>query len=117
MRQRNKGWFLASDNWNRPDQQAISRWAALRAIGQVVYAARCGDTIKIGVTTDLANRLSGIGADELLAFTPGNHADEQALHARLVEHRHHGTEWYYPTPGVMAVVNEMRDRLGLEPVA
>jgi len=94
------------------------RNASLRALGPVVYAARCTDgVIKIGFTTNLAQRRWGIGSAELLAFEPGTLADEQALHDRLAEHVHHGREWYYPTPGVLAVVNEMRERLGLEPVA
>lgn len=117
MRQRNHNPFLAADNWNRPDTCAITRGAALRALGAVVYAVRVGDVIKIGHTTDLANRVSGLHADEVLAFAPGTYDDEQELHARLTEHLHHGREWYYPTPAVLAVVNEMRERLGLEPVA
>lgn len=99
------------------EPRPISRYAALRSVGEVVYAARVGDTIKIGHTTNLANRLSKIAADEVLAFCPGTYADEQELHGRLVEHLHHGREWYYPTPGVLAVVNEMRETLGLAPLA
>lgn len=95
----------------------ISQTEALRAIGEVVYAVRVGDVVKIGHTTNLAARRWRLGATEVLAFQPGTYDDEQALHAALVEHLHHGREWYYPTPGVMAVVNEMRERLGLEPVA
>jgi len=76
-----------------------------------------GDVVKIGHTTDLAARYRTLHATEVLAFTPGTLADEQALHDSLADHVHHGREWYYPTPGVMAVVNEMRDALGLEPVA
>ena len=117
MRQRNHNPFLAADNWNRPDSQAISRAAALRALGEVVYAVRCGDVIKIGHTANLAIRVNHLHADEVLAFVPGTRDDEQQLHARLADHGHHGREWYYPTPGVLAVVNEMRERLGLEPYA
>lgn len=117
MRQRNHMPYLAADNWNRPDTNAITRGAALKAVGTVVYAVRVGDLVKIGHTGDLANRVSGLRAGEVLAFMPGTRADEQALHDRLTEHVHHGREWYYPTPDVFAVVNEMRERLGLEPVA
>lgn len=99
------------------EPRPLTRRAALLALGPVVYAVRCGDTIKIGHTRDLSNRMSGLHADELLAVMPGTYDDEQALHARLVDHRHHGHEWYYPTPGVLAIVNEMRDRIGLQPVA
>lgn len=95
----------------------ITRTAALRSIGEVVYAVRCGDSIKIGHTVNLAKRMNSLKATELLAFMAGTHEDEQALHSRLADHREHGREWYYPTPGVMAVVNEMRATLGLEPYA
>lgn len=116
MRQRNKGWFLAADNWNRPPA-TLSRAAALRALGHVVYAVRVDDVIKIGCTGDLARRCRELHASDVLAFMPGTVDVERALHDRLVEHRHHGVEWYYPTPGVMAVVNEMREVIGLDPVA
>lgn len=102
----------------QPLLRDISRAAALRAVGEVVYAARVGDVVKIGHTVDLATRLRGLGVDAVvLAFAPGSYADEQALHRRLADHLHHGREWYYPTPGVLRVVNELRAALGLEPVA
>lgn len=89
----------------------------LRALGSVVYAVRVpGQVIKIGCTSDLATRAQALGAEEILAFKPGEYADEQLIHSGLVAHRHHGREYYHPTPEVLAVVNEMRDDLGLDPV-
>lgn len=95
----------------------ISRFAALRSLGEVVYAVRCGDLVKIGHTGDLDARIRKLKADELLAFAPGTVEDEQAIHAQLTEHVERGREWYRPAPSVMTVVNEMRERLGLAPVA
>lgn len=95
----------------------ITKAGALRSLGEVVYAVRCGDAVKIGYTTNLAKRMNSLKADDVLGFRPGTKADEQALHEQLAEHRHHGREWYRPTPAVLAVVNEMRETLGLEPLA
>jgi hypothetical protein len=89
---------------------------ALRGVS-VVYAMRLSDNlIKIGCTTNVSHRRKQLRG-EVLAFMLGGPIEERAIHARLVDHRHHGREWYYPTPGVLAVINEMRDTLGLEPIA
>lgn len=95
----------------------IPRPAALRLIGEVVYAIRVGEVIKIGHTNNLAARCNRLQADEVLAFVPGTVADKKALHQRLSVDLHHAREWYYPTPAVLSVVNEMREQLGLGPVA
>jgi hypothetical protein len=106
-----------------PATRNIDATAALRIVnlaGPVIYAARTRDgLIKIGVSAHMDTRLRQIGAgnDDILGFTPGDRAAELAIHRRLTAHRHHGREWYYPTPGVLAVVNEMRAAMGLEPVA
>lgn len=90
----------------------------LDGLGGSVYACRVADgLIKIGFTRHLNARRTSLQG-ELLAVLPGaSYNDEQALHARLVDHLHHGQEWYYPTPRVLAVVNEMRQEIGLDPVA
>ena len=54
---------------------------------------------------------------ELLAFRVGAYEDEQAIHASLVEHRARAREYYNPTPEVLAVVNDMRNSLGLPHIA
>lgn len=96
---------------------------ALRIVnlaGPIIYAARTRDgLIKIGVSAHMDTRLRQIGVtnDDILGFMPGDRAAELAIHRRLRAHRHHGREWYYPTPEVLAVVNEMRTAMGLEPIA
>jgi hypothetical protein len=94
------------------------RGQILNALGSVVYAVRLpGPVIKIGCSSHLGQRMLALGAIEILAFKPGEYADEQAIHSTLVAHRHHGREYYHPTPEVMDVVNEMREDLGLAPVS
>lgn len=92
--------------------------AARQALGAVVYAARVGDLVKIGHTTDLDMRLRTLRhtnrADvELLGFAFGTREDEQAIHADLAEHLARGREYYHRTPAVLEVVDGMRSRLNL----
>lgn len=92
---------------------------ALQALGPLVYAVRTKDgLVKIGVTTDLIERMKHIkgGTAELLALKPGDFDDELAIHRRLRGHATEGREYYLPTPTVLREVNTMRATLGLDPV-
>lgn len=88
-------------------------------VGPVIYAARQPyGIIKIGHSTRIYNRLAALGGlDLLLALKPGTVADEQAIHATLKDHRWQGREFYYPAPAVLAVVNDMRLAMRLDPIA
>jgi len=98
--------------------RALTTASALRALGPIVYAVRLTDgLIKIGHSADFAQRRRCIGghSSEMLAVIPGaTRADEQAIHAQLTDHVHHGREYYNPTPGVLQVVNRMREQIGLD---
>jgi len=96
---------------------ALTRASALAALGPVVYAVRVGDRIKIGYTSNLYRRLKKFGVHDVLAFRPGTFDTELEIHHRLSAYAVEGREWYAPVPEVLAVVNEMRAVLGLEPVA
>jgi hypothetical protein len=93
------------------------------AMGSVVYAARLADgVIKIGCTENFGDRLRYLKAYdgqavELIGFKFGSREDEREIHDSLREHLHHGREYYHATPAVMAVVNEMREQLGMQPIA
>lgn len=100
-----------------PGRELLSRTEAMRAVGEVLYAVRCDGLVKIGHTSNLAGRFKDLRAVEVLALWPGaTYDDEQELHRQLADHLHHGREWYYPTPGVFAVVNDLRERLGQAPL-
>lgn len=97
-------------------EKPISKTAAMTAVGPVVYAVRVGALIKFGFTTDLGNRASSLGADEVLAFAPGTPEVEQCIHISLKPSLAKGREWYHPTDEVLDVVNKMREVLGRQPV-
>ena len=91
------------------------RREALALLGPVVYAVRAGSFVKIGYTGNLGTRLRSMGSTKVLAFKPAKgFADELAIHERLSGHALKGREWYSPTdPAVIAIINEMREPLGL----
>ena len=92
--------------------------ALLTCLGPVVYAIQTGDLIKIGHTTNLAKRAAVLGGySNLLAWRPGTLDDEQAIHASLHGVAVRGREYYPAVPQVLAVVNEMRNGLGLAVLA
>ena len=98
-----------------PAEEADSVTELLTCLGSVIYAIRCGDMIKIGYSTNLARRAAVLGGyANLLAWRPGTLADEQAIHASLDGLAVQGREYYPAAPRVLAVVNEMRDSMGLE---
>lgn len=91
-----------------------------RLIGACVYFIRCEDgTIKIGHTTNIAarKRKFGSGWEHILAIVPGTIDDEHALHGRFAEHLAHGQEYFHPVPELIEHINEIRERMGVEPIA
>lgn len=90
--------------------------------GTILYAARVGDgTIKIGVTSHLHLRLVALrcltqSEPEVLAVKNGTIADEQAIHDSLAKHVAHGREWYRPEAEVLAVINDWRADLNMDPL-
>lgn len=59
----------------------------------LVYYIRFGDRIKIGTTTNLANRLTALPFDEVLAVEPGSHFLERSRHKQFAHLRIKG-EWF-----------------------
>lgn len=87
---------------------------------RLIYAIRTkDDLVKIGSSSNLLERMKHIkgGTAELLAIKPGDWSDERDIHRRLAGHATDGREYYFPSPTVLRVVNEMRVPLGLDPIA
>lgn len=80
----------------------------------VLYAVELpGRIIKIGCTTNFVARRTAYRDSVILAFRPGDRADERDIHHELAPFRARGIEYYHPFPEVIAVVNEMRDYFNL----
>lgn len=90
-----------------------------REIGSCVYYIRCTDgLIKIGHTTDLADRKRafGKGWQHVLAVTPGSFEEEHAMHVRFRPALARGREYFRPVQDLLAHINEIRGRLGVPPL-
>ncbi len=106
------------------DRGKFSQAGVLEAIQQgesFVYAILTKElAVKVGVTTNLADRKNGIGfggTKKIMGFRPGDYSLEQEIHAELEEHRIPGTrEYYYPMKPVLFKANWMREYWGIEPL-
>jgi len=72
----------------------------------VVYFARNGDRVKIGYTTNLTARLTGLSLprDAVVLTFPGGLREEKALHYRFVKARIGRSEWFEVTPEIEAFI-------------
>jgi hypothetical protein len=76
-----------------------------------------GKAIKIGHTTDLAERIRHLANwSDVLAIKPGTRTEEPEIHRRLSPYVSDGRETYHRTPEVLALVNEWRAVYGYGPV-
>ncbi len=76
----------------------------------MIYFISGGGLIKIGVTTNLPNRVVElqIGSPVLLtvlATIPGDAATEHKLHTKFSKHRNHG-EWFNASPEIYQYIKE-----------
>jgi hypothetical protein len=94
-----------------------AEYAAMRALSDVVYLVRVGDCIKIGMTSNLGNRLRVLPAKrtDILAVIPGGRDLELELLDRFAASLDHGQEWFRPTPDIIAFANEIRTAAGVPP--
>lgn len=71
----------------------------------VVYAILNGGCVKIGTTTNLKQRLSGLSlrANHVFGLIEGGGFVERELHERFTAQRHDNTEWFNVTPEILRV--------------
>lgn len=80
--------------------------------GCVVYFATSdGETIKIGTTTRLAQRMKDQGLTAVLATEPGSFQVERSLHIRFAHLRVGGprSEWFRAAPELLAYIDALND--------
>lgn len=82
-------WHLAnSEEQSRKHQEEMAARVAAAQVRECwVYYVRCGRLIKIGMTTNLANRFSSIRPNEVLAIEPGGLELEAEMHKQFAELR------------------------------
>jgi len=84
----------------------------------VYYLRNREDLLKIGHTTDLANRRRqhGVPWSHILAITPGTLRDERTIHFRFARYVARGVEYYYPVAPMFDHIDQVRAAMGLGPV-
>lgn len=85
---------------------------------EFVYYIRIANQIKIGWTTDLKQRFSSIGGEELLATEPGGFQLEQMRHKQFGSARiYRNREWFRPEPDLMSHIDMLVKHFGEARVA
>lgn len=107
--------YTMADGYQRPSLRTLAK-----DCGPVVYFLRTSDgSIKIGTSNGwLGGRKDarGAGWHDILAVTPGSYDEEAAWHERFAEHAL-GHELFEPHEDILAAINEIRDRLGVEAIS
>lgn len=83
-------------------------WKGVNDNGRVtVYFAERGGLVKIGCSSNVLLRVSGLQA-RLLAIEPGGFARERELHGLFAAERH-GGEWFRRSPALQAHIESLTD--------
>lgn len=89
-----KRCMVADQYWKRiRERHPLSHKTIDAAEKSLVYYMRIGNRVKIGVTTNLAERMKSIHPEELMAIEPGGYDLEQERHSQFCQLRSHG-EWF-----------------------
>ena len=72
----------------------------------MVYFIQFGDRIKIGYTTDLAQRMTAVPHDKILALIAGTMTDERRCHEKFAHLRLTG-EWFSAGPDLLKFIDKL----------
>jgi hypothetical protein len=103
----------AATEAERAAKVSIDRKAIERQLDpySVVYFIRMGDLIKIGYTTNLQKRVSGLSLTmaHVVATVFGGSALEEELHERFADLREHG-EWFRAEPPLLDYIETTKGK-------
>jgi hypothetical protein len=98
--------------------ETYSRLMLLDALPPCVYYARVPDgVIKIGHSSRLGVRRQQLRGELLAVIPHATRDDERAEHAMFKQHLVRGREWFAPADEIYDRINELRQRLGVDPIA
>jgi hypothetical protein len=92
-------------------EEMAARMAEAEARECWVYYIRIGRLIKIGMTTNLASRMSSLRPNEVLVIEPGGGSRETAMHRQFADLRA-GGEYFHPGAELQQHIAQLRERLG-----
>lgn len=95
----------------RPERERLADLARRdREAGAVVYYLRIGDRIKIGFTTNLAQRVAALrlDPDAVLATEPGGRDIEYRRHLQFADERYGRREDFAPSDRLMAHIRTLQ---------
>lgn len=101
---------LGRQRWEdgRPDPQCKGVQMTLAPFSDaIVYYIRRGGLVKIGTTADPYGRFRDLVPDEILAFEPGDRAQEQERHRQFM-HLQVGGEYFRDDPELRAHIGRLR---------
>ncbi|MGW4505708.1 hypothetical protein ACWENO_13820 [Streptomyces sp. NPDC004436] len=109
-------WQLAEALAREPVEEGdVPRWKKTRSETRGpdwIYYVRCGYLIKIGTTTDLAQRFTSIRPNEVLALEPGGQQLETEHHREFKALRA-GGEYFHPGVALQEHILRLREAHGI----
>lgn len=75
-----------------------------------VYFVRIGELLKIGWTSNVAERFRQLSPDAVLHVEAGTRADERNYHHQFKKHLAHGREWFTANDETNAAVDKLSRR-------